>query len=155
MDLLDRIPERLGRNIMRGALRAGAKVSRRGSKGPGRLSEDRQADQGQLEGQRNGDQLEGVGARGERHDRLRRLVPGIWRGSALDQAEQEREASSSRRMWSGARFITRASAPIRSCGPRWIPGPPRPINVMGEYIGARLNWDALRAPALAVEEDEE
>jgi hypothetical protein len=154
MEMLDRIPDRLGRNIVRGALRAGAKVVADEAKI--RVGSARIAKQIKVGSRASGTVIsskvsvrEAKGTLGFVAWFLEYGVAPHWirpkRKGGLELAENVVRGEVHHPGF-GAKPFLRPALDARAA---------EAINVMGEYIGARLNWDALRAPALAVEDDEE
>jgi HK97 gp10 family phage protein len=151
--LLDQVPAKIGRNVLRGGVRAAAVVVRDEARATVRRRSGALARTLKVDSDRKGTIVSAkVKARGKRAF----IAPFIEYGVAGHVIKPKRKKA----LTIGDRVL---SGPFKHPGHRAFPFM-RPaldskateaINVMGEYIRQRLSWNTLQAPAIAVEPDEE
>jgi hypothetical protein len=154
MALLDRIPERLGRNIVRGGLRAAAKVVADEAKL--RVGANSIAKQIKLSSGVKGTVVSAkVVVREQKHTKgyaayfLEYGVEPHWirtkrKGGLSLGPDQVR--SIVEHPGFGQRPFLRPALDAKAV---------EAIDALGEYVKSRLTWEGLRGPEIAVEEDEE
>lgn len=148
--LLDQLPTKIARNVVRGGARAAAGVVRDEARSTVRRKSGALAASLKLSTSTNGTVVSAkVRAKGKHAF----IAPSIEFGTAP-------HVINGAALKIGDRFVR---GPVNHPGHAAFPFM-RPaldtkaaeaINVMGDYIRARLSWGALSAPAIAVEPDEE
>jgi hypothetical protein len=152
--LLDQLPAKIGRNVVRSGVRAAAKVVQMEARATVRRRSGTLARSLKLSTDTQGTIISAkVKARGPRAF----VAPFIEYGVAGHTIKPKKNKKA---LTIGDRVL---SGPFEHPGHRAFPFM-RPaldskateaINVMGEYIRQRLSWNTLQAPAIAVEPDEE